>query len=500
MRMLMCFRWSRPAWLAGIVLWVLPLAAHGQEGLELPPPKVPQPQFFCGYCHVLTYPNIVQKSYELWQKGKHNQIGCVACHYPPGTQSESGLKVAHIPKRPPERFSYLPLGSKSVRTRPRVEDASCMTSQCHGRPEDMFKTKRIQFTEKVAFIHKPHLDPTKQIEGQKLQCTSCHQHETERKKFEVSKASCHLCHFNKAKFNEGRARCELCHALPEKPIQTSGQKPITHKMLKEAQVQCASCHFEVIQSANGARYQAFFENGILKTAVVLGAGRIKTSSCRACHDQEAWLKQSGNGKLMHEKHVTSKNARCFECHQPIAHVKRDLQKPGQDRVVLDGCLACHPEPHRYQQMLALGEKRPGVFAAPDPMYKARTNCLGCHVEKGMSKTGSTTLKASSMMCVRCHTKDHKKMFSDWKKELTQEMSLAREIEEEALEALRAAESKLSKNDRGEARELLRKAQENLNIVRYGNGIHNKKYAMLLIDAAVTGFDDLIAFLEDSVEQ
>ena len=33
--------------------------------MELPAPDVPQPQLFCGYCHVLTYPGIVQKGYEL---------------------------------------------------------------------------------------------------------------------------------------------------------------------------------------------------------------------------------------------------------------------------------------------------------------------------------------------------------------------------------------------------------------------------------------------------
>lgn len=487
-------------WLAGVLLGLAPLVVHAQGALELPPPRLPDPQFFCGYCHVLTYPNIVQKGYELWKKGKHNQTGCVVCHYPPGPASQSGLKLAHIPKKPPERFSYLALGGQSVRTRPRVQDASCMTSQCHGRPEDPFKSKRIQFTEKVVFVHQAHLDPAKQIEGQKLQCTSCHQHETERKKFEVSQASCHLCHFNKAKFNEGRARCELCHALPEKPIQTSGQKPITHKILKEAQVQCASCHFELVQGANGARYQAFFEKGVLKTAVVLGAGRIKTESCRACHDQEAWIKQSNDKKRMHEKHVTAKNARCFQCHQPILHVKGDMKKPGEDRVVFDGCLACHPEPHRFQRMLALGEKRPGVFAAPDPMYKARTNCLGCHVEGGVSKTGGTILRASAKTCVQCHTQDHQKMFSDWKKELEKEMSFAQEVEQEALEVLADVEGRLSEEARDGARELLRKARENLNIVRFGNGMHNKKYAMLLIDAAVTGFEDLIAFVEDSVEQ
>jgi len=80
--------------------------------MELPPPDVPQPQLFCGYCHVLTYPGVVQKGYELWQKDKHNKIGCVECHYPPGASASrtptntavSVTKASHIPAKPPGHF------------------------------------------------------------------------------------------------------------------------------------------------------------------------------------------------------------------------------------------------------------------------------------------------------------------------------------------------------------------------------------------------------------
>ncbi len=170
--------------------------------MELPPPEVPQPQLFCGYCHVLTYPGVVQKGYDLWKKGKHNKVGCVECHYPPGASASrtpinttvSVTKSSHISAKPPGHFSYLPLGGNTIQTRPKITDSSCMTAACHGKPDDKFKTKKIKFTEKVPFVHKPHLDKKKQIEGQIINCTSCHQHETEKKKFEVSKASCHLCH------------------------------------------------------------------------------------------------------------------------------------------------------------------------------------------------------------------------------------------------------------------------------------------------------------------
>ena len=108
---------------------------------ELPQQDIPQPQFFCGYCHILTYPGVVQKGYDLWKKGKHNKIGCVECHYPPkgtaelnkASASSPAAVSSHIPKKPPEHFSYLKLGGETIRTRPMITDANCMTAACNGR-------------------------------------------------------------------------------------------------------------------------------------------------------------------------------------------------------------------------------------------------------------------------------------------------------------------------------------------------------------------------------
>ncbi len=482
--------------------------------MELAPPDIPQPQFFCGYCHILTYPGVVQKGYDLWKKGKHNKIGCVECHYPPkgtaelnkASASSPAAVSSHIPKKPPEHFSYLKLGGETIRTRPMITDANCMTAACHGKPDDTFKTKKIKFAEKVLFTHKPHLEKKNQIEGQQINCTSCHQHETEAKKFEVSKATCNLCHFKNVKFNQDRGKCTLCHKLPDKPIQTSGEKPITHKMLQDAKVPCAGCHIELIQAAGGGQYEAYFKGGELKTALVLSAGRIKKENCLACHDQKKALKEDGNKKLMHQKHVTIKNARCLDCHQPILHAKADLDQPkiqayaslrlnqSINQPKLPGCAACHPQPHRYQRLLAAGPKRPGVSRTPDFMFKARTNCLGCHVEKKFNAKGQVIMKASAKTCVRCHTKDHKKMLKDWKTELADEIKFGKEIEQEALAAL--AKAKLPEPKLAEARKMLNQGRENLNNIKFGNGVHNKKYSIMLIDAAITHFEDMIDYLEE----
>lgn len=506
---------------SGLILAIVGTAftddKQAQILMELPPPDIPEPQMFCGYCHILTYPSVVQKGYELWKKGKHNKYGCVECHYPPkelqtpGKAQAAGLptEIKHILEKAPERFSYVPIGGGTIQTRPRIVDASCMTANCHGKPDDKFKTKKIQFTEKVSFVHEPHLDKKKQIEGQQINCTSCHQHETENKKFEVTKASCHLCHFKNTKFNEGRGRCELCHQLPEKPIQTAGEEPITHQILKEAKVSCGSCHFDVIQASGEAKYQAYFEKGELKTTLVLGAGRIKEETCLACHDQKKELSEVGNKKVMHEKHVTIKTARCFDCHRPIMHAKADLKQPVGEKPldslpagdqlagyqsVRDSCIACHPEPHRQQLLLTAGLKWGGVLDAASPHQTARANCLACHVEKEISKRGEKILKASGLTCVRCH-KGRETLLTDWKKELAKEIDYTKGVEKEALDALAKVEAKLPTSKQAEAKKMIKEGQDILNIVQYGNGVHNKKYSIMLLDAAIGKFEDLMDYLK-----
>ncbi len=498
--------------LLGTTLWA-------QEKLqlqtELPQPDVPQPQFFCGYCHILTYPSIVQKGYDLWKKGKHKDVGCVECHYPPpeaettSPQPARGgkTKTKHIPAKPPERFAYIPIGGHSVQTRPRVVDASCMTANCHGKPDDKFKTKKIKFTEKVYFTHEPHFEKKNQIEGQKINCTNCHQHETNKKKFEVSRESCHLCHFTNVKFNQGRGKCELCHALPKKPIQTSGEEPITHEMLKKAKVACSSCHMEVIQASGGASYQAYIEKGQLKTALVLGAGRTKKENCLACHDQAKQLKEAGNQKLMHQKHVTVKTARCFECHEVIKHVIADSKKAegktttmseqlaAGEKYVRDSCLVCHPEPHRKQIFLAAGLRLKEVLEAPSPHETARASCLACHREQAISKKGQRVLKASDKICISCH-QGRTTLLKDWKTELEKEVKYTREVEQEAKQALAKAKPKLSKEKLAEAKKMFAEGREHLTMVQFGNGVHNKKYAIMLLDAALTSFEDMMDFIQE----
>jgi formate-dependent nitrite reductase cytochrome c552 subunit len=261
-------------------------------------------------------------------------------------------------------------------------------------------------------------------------------------------------------------------------------------MLKQAKVPCGSCHFDLIQASGGGEYEAYFEDGVLKTVLLLGGGRIKKEDCLGCHDQAGYLKKAGDKKMMHLKHVTTKNARCFDCHQPITHAKGDLKRP-----MTGACAACHPMPHFYQRMLAAGPEREEVPHLPDPMFRTRSNCLACHVEKELTDKGQIVMRASAGTCVQCHSKDYEKMLELWKRELVRDIKKTQEMEREALEVLARSMADQTGEKLAEAEEMLRKAQENLNIVKAGNGIHNVKYSIALLDAATTIFEDLIFYLK-----
>jgi hypothetical protein len=261
--------------------------------------------------------------------------------------------------------------------------------------------------------------------------------------------------------------------VPTKPLQKQkkegatedpDKKPITHKKLKDDKVPCASCHLELIK----------------------GTGATEPVKCLECHDDvKSVMDKADDQELMHKEHVANQTARCLSCHTPIEHKKADYLDAARFN-----CQACHPKHHKYQKALLVGEGFDDIPTTPGLMHEVKTNCFGCHVGKAHKK-GEEVKVGNADACVSCHSKRHKSMLKEWKEKIKLELDDLAEVEKEAIEAIERAKSKGQKAKVQKAEEQLKKGQDTVNIVRYGNGVHNKKFAITIIDAGFGYFEEIL---------
>ena len=480
---------------AGIVIFLL--TAYG--GVEY---YTSRSSFCGGSCHTMT------EQYEAWKSNYHHksnnpdgmQADCVDCHFLPG--EHHSLKAKYEGLRHLAAYLYNPDAPLPIR--PVIKDGSCLQSGCHDL--EVLAQKEIQYTEKVRFKHEVHFSD-KALDGSQITCDTCHFKTSEEKHFEVPEEICFLCHLKLDKptldkaemgtenvrkisfankpsinFNEGKSRCDICHTIPTRSLQSQLQVgdesttkgPITHQTIQESGVACESCHFEVVKG-----------HGEIET------GNVVANGCLTCHNRsQTLLATAGDKTLMHDKHVPNK-ADCFDCHTVVEHKNRTDHLD----FVREDCQLCHVDQHKYQKLLLSGAPVDGeISGAPHLMYEVNVNCMACHLKKTLSN-GHDVRTASGDTCVACHTKEHNKMLGDWKESLANEISGAEEVEAEARELLTELKDSLSKEQLREAEAMIAKGDELLNIVRVGNGVHNKKYAITILDGVFGNFEDTIDLLE-----
>jgi len=472
---------------------------------------------FCGgSCHTMT------EQYQAWQADKHHhknnpegkEAGCVNCHFLPG--EKYGLKAKWEGLR--HLAAYLYDKKAPLPIRPVVKDGACLQSGCHEKKN--FEDKELKFAEKARFKHKVHFGD-KALGGHKITCDTCHFKVTEKKHFEVPKDICFLCHLKLEKptlekavaqkngtqpkksvdespiaasivmqpgfkisfknattidFNAGASRCAICHTIPTKSLQAqlkagdSLKEAITHQSIKKAGVPCESCHFEVVKG-----------HGEVNT------GNVVANGCLTCHNRsDDLLKKAKDKELMHAKHVPAK-ADCFDCHSVIEHKNRTDHLD----FVREDCGLCHQDQHKYQRILLSGTPvNTEVAATPHLMFNVNVNCMGCHQKKTLSK-GHAVRTADGETCAACHTPQHRKMLEDWKKTVVREINDVEELEKEAVTALAEAKAKLAPEKISAIEKLIAEGREYLNVVRFGNGVHNKKYSITILDQAFTKFETAV---------
>ncbi len=457
---------------------------------------------FCGgLCHAMTEP------YESWKGSGHHasnndageEASCVECHFLPGEKfSWRGQMrgARHLAAHLYDPQAPLPI-------RAVVEDGSCLRAGCHVKKE--VEDKEIQLTEKVKFKHGAHFGD-KALPGQIITCDTCHFKVTEDKHFEVPNEICYLCHLipqattlvpagdraggllkvttiRKLAFNEGPGQCDICHTIPTESLQSQNSaddtdaEPITHEGLTSAGVPCESCHLESVEGSGE-----------------VDEGSVNANGCLTCHNwpRERVAETSHDGDLMHDKHIATRRADCFDCHRIIRHgEERDYVETGRA-----ACTSCHQNQHASQSLLLAGPARgEDVPQTPSLMHAVKTNCLGCHTED-VHAYGETVKAATRESCVDCHGEEQAEMLEDWKETLAEEIAFIKEVEQEAVAALAAAAGRVEAARLNEARKLLEAGRESFGLVEHGNGVHNKKYSILLLDQALTNFEDLVDSLQE----
>ena len=427
-----------------------------------------QPSFCGTKCHIM------DKPYTTWVADKHGKAGkeevaCVDCHYAPGEKMTLHAKFKGLG----QLFTYLSSDDKEVRRATHIADISCSTAKCH--PAEQFMDKKLSYgkEKKVNFTHKAHYE--KLIPGQEMHCTTCHVKVSDAKHFEVPAEQCYICHFKNSDFNKGKAACNLCHIIPTTPLQQQKKDGlvnpdeiiITHQSLEKAGVSCESCHYQLI----------------------IGEAYLKSGACENCHSDAEILKKEDNMKLMHAEHVAKQKAACFDCHQKIQHKEAAFLEPARL-----ACQSCHPDHHTYQQQLLVGAQRGNVPATPSLMFAAKTNCMGCHNEE-KSLRGETVVRGAAKTCVDCHSPDHDKMLADWVKEVQGEVAFCKEIEQQVRQLLEQTKNQLTAEQLDAFAVLMDKGRKSLDIVEFGNGVHNKKYSIMLIDDALNSFETVLDEVE-----
>ena len=132
---------------------------------------------------------------------------------------------------------------------------------------------------------------------------------------------------------------------------------------------------------------------------------------------------------------------------------------------------------------------------PAMMFEVKTSCMGCHMAE-IELKGEKTLHGSAKACAACHTPKHEGMVDEWKKKIEEELKYALKLEKEAIDAIEKAEGKVGKERLEEVMLMLKEGQENMNIVQYGGGVHNQKYSVMLLDAAMNNFEDALDRLNE----
>ncbi|MGQ9650216.1 MAG: NapC/NirT family cytochrome c [Phycisphaerae bacterium] len=324
-----------------------------------------------------------------------------------------------------------------------------------------------------------------------LTCAACHTYDASARHHQaVDRQVCFTCHFSHEIFNKETAECLRCHEAPTRQIAvhewtTSQPSPVVmnHQEIVRRNIDCSSCHADVVK----------------------GQGQVTIRECLHCHDQERYTAEFAERTIKqvedyHRVHVAGQHARCADCHEIIRH---ELAAPimtasreGFLQVVLENCQHCHPNHHHEQVQLLAGIGGQGpTLAMPNAMFGSRTNCRACHTQPGSDLKGASVITATASACVACHNESYGATLDQWIHEIAVRLQECDDSLKDLDKRIEQARSQ-GRDVPPRVLELAAQIRANVQFLQLGNGIHNRNYALVLLDISEAGLRQAAGLLPE----
>ncbi|MEZ5338090.1 MAG: NapC/NirT family cytochrome c [bacterium] len=409
---------------------------------------------FCQSCHIM------DPFYQSWKASAHSNVACVDCHYAPGEKYKISAKMKAL-----NQVVLYVTGTYDTKFYAHINDASCMTSGCHGTNTP----GKTMYNGKVRFDHATHYG--KSARGMELRCTSCHSNNIGDQHIAADTTTCYLCHFKDRISGSSpvpQQFCLDCHDAPAEDIEI-GEQTFNHASYVEQKVDCQRCHIDAIE----------------------GNGDVDSNACLQCHSRTELPTLTSERNELHRIHVTDHKVDCYQCHSEIKHGAHVAETQ-----VKFSCEQCHSEPHVGARELYAGKGGRGVEDMPSSMYIAQVDCIGCHMEEGTENAGhmmgGEVQRPTVQGCVDCHDDIGRDFYEMWSGYLAEETA-------ETTVAVSRARTALGLADPGiagyaEAQKLVEDAEYNLEFVSFGRGIHNYGYASELLSKSREFADEALSTL------
>lgn len=368
--------------LRAIGLFVVAMLVLGAVGLGGAEYYTAQPAF-CGSCHIM------KPYYDSWSRDIHGAklgVRCVDCHYAPGERHTFKAKFKGLS----QATSYFSGRAGGSRPRAHVNDASCLTSRCHGDEE---------YLTKILPIGEPRVEKRFVVD---------HVVEVKRQPTVMFDHGKHL------RVDEALAETTREMEEIEQRLQASLSAEVFQRIHDAATSVAPAAEREADMRSllAGLKLENLEEDAfelMRQEHLQTRRRQLKGLNCAACHSFDA----------SEEKHLRVDLQSCFTCHFTNQAFNHET----------GACLQCHEPPVRqilvHDQPATQGAQ-PTLMDHRD-IVNRKVECASCHLDV---VRGSVTVTARD--CTHCH--DQESYLVGFEQRTTREVELYHEIHVEGQRA------------------------------------------------------------------